>query len=182
MNGSEEKSLQDYLRRPKLGEVTVEVIKSVPDDDVEQFIIDGVESKLAEVNHDTARLLPLLPTGARALYLTWIVEAEVMNGGFNQLYWNGYGRYANDMVRAFEFFSAVKHAGLMREAIKVRAKERILMGALKLIGTIQAFSWSCRLSKLDPLDDRFYDITETLSSFRVPKIRSNPALFSLTRK
>ena len=181
MNGSET-SLKDYLSRPMISEVTVDLIKSASDDEVEQLIMDAVESRLSEFNYDTARLLATLPIGVRALYLTWVVEAEVENGGFNQLYWNGYGKFANDMVKAFEYFAATKHAVLMREAIQVREKEKFLMGFLKLIGNLHAFSYSCRWSKLDPLDDKFYDIPEKLSSLRVPKIRSNPASFALTKK
>ncbi len=55
-----------------------------------------------------------LPTGVRALYLTWTVEAEVNNGGFNRYYYNTDDRFAADAVVAFEYggLSAHTHGAL----------------------------------------------------------------------
>jgi hypothetical protein len=110
--------------------------------------------------------------------VTWGVEAEVNNGGFNQYYWNSTGQFSDQAVAAFEFFSAHEHAELMREANAIRAEEKAKMDKFKDEGTVEAFSESYQVSELGPLDDRFYKIDESLSTLRIAKIRSEPALFS----
>ena len=110
--------------------------------------------------------------------MTWGVEAEVNNGGFNQYYWNPSGQLAGQAVDAFKFFSAHKHAELMREANKIHAAEKESIRKLKDKGTSEAFSESYDVTKLGPLDDRFYKIDENLSALRIAKIRSSPALFT----
>ncbi len=119
-----------------------------------------------------------LPAGVRALYLTWTVEAEVNNGGFNQYYYNTDNKFASDAVGAFEYFGATEHAVLMREANAIRAGEAATLKKFKDRGTIEAFSESYEHSKLGPLDDRFYKLRENLSQLRVARIRATPEQFS----
>src|SRR5260370_12205079 len=119
-----------------------------------------------------------LPAGVRALYLTWTVEAEVNNGGFNQYYYNTDNKFASDAVGAFEYFGATEHAVLMREANAIRAGEAATLKKFKDRGTIEAFSESYEHSKLGPLDDRVYKLRENLSHLRVAHIRATPEQFS----
>jgi Domain of unknown function (DUF4375) len=180
------KSAGDILyKHPKIKYMTLENIKSAADKDVDQQIMDCIEYRLSELSYDTNRLLNNLSPAAGYLYLTWLVEGEVNNGGFNQYFWNGYGDYANEAVKAFEYFGAVEHTKVMCLAIKIRNKENILMSFLKLlsilIGKIKAFSYSCQISKLDPIDDLFYELKEDLSSLRLQKIRHSPESFIIKK-
>lgn len=158
-------------------QLTPEILSSIQDEELEQVIVDHVFDKMA-ANYDKEReVLSELPQGARAMYLTWIVEAEVNNGGFNQYYWNSSGKFASEAVGAFEFFSAIKHAGLMREANQIRSLEAAQIERLKEQRSLEAFSESYKVSKLGPLDDRFYKLDENLSALRIARIRSSPELF-----
>jgi hypothetical protein len=60
----------------------------------------------------------------------------------------------------------------MREANRVRAAEANAITKYQDQGTIEALSASYDESKLGPLDDRFYGLTENLSAMRVAKIRA----------
>lgn len=100
------------------------------------------------------------------------------NGGFNQYYFNTDGAFASDAVAAFEYFGAREHAGLMKEANAVRAAEAAEMAKFKARGTIEAFSESYEHSRLGPLDDRFYKLTENLSQLRIARIRQKPDEFA----
>jgi hypothetical protein len=153
-------------------------LRSIPDADVEQAVVDYVSSQLDGDEDHEAQILKGLPAGVRATWLTWIVEAEVNNGGFNQYYYNTDGRFASEAVAAFEYFGAKEHATLMKEANAVRAAEAAEMRKYKDKGTLEAFSESYEHSKLGPLDDRFYKLKEDLSQLRIARIRQKPEDFS----
>jgi hypothetical protein len=160
--------------------LTPEILKSIPDDEVEQAVIDYVSAKIGDDYDHEVQIVSKLPIGAQALYITWWVEAEVNNGGFNQYFWNSSGQFADQAAEAFQFFSAHEHAALMREANSVRAMEAEKMKKYKDRGTTEAFSDSYKESQLNPLDDRFFGMKEDLSALRIAKIRSSPEFFSGT--
>ena len=177
-SGSVGSALREFEHRKIHTTLSPETLASIPDDKLEQAIVDYAAAKLEGHDEDEARLVNDFPEGVRALYLTWVVEAEVENGGFNQYFWNTEGRFSEQAVRSFEFFGAVKHADLMREANGVRAKEASTIEKFKQKGTMEAFSESYEASQLGPLDERFYHLDEDLSRLRIAKIRANPILFS----
>lgn len=170
-------AIDEFKNRTIYDHLTVEVLASIPDSEVEQAIVDYVDTKLDDEHAVERQIVAALGPGIRALYITWWVEAEVNNGGFNQYYWNSAGRFADDAPAAFEYFSAQQHADLMREANAVRVVEAAAIQKYKDKGTIEAFSASYDESKLGPLDKRFYALTENLSALRIAKIRSSPREF-----
>ena len=105
--------------------LTPEILKSIPDDQVEQAVIEYVDEKIGDDYDHEVAIVAKLPIGTQALYITWWVEAEVNNGGFNQYYWNNAGKFADQAAEAFEFFSAHEHAALVREANSVRARANL---------------------------------------------------------
>lgn len=160
------------------GRLDPAALRVMPDADVEQAVIDYVISKLEGKEDHEAEIVAGLPSGVRATWLTWIVEAEVNNGGFNQYYFNTDGQFASDAVAAFEYFGAKEHAALVKEANAVRAAEAAEMAKFKAQGTLEAFSESYKHSRLGPLDDRFYKLTENLSQLRIARIRQKPDEFA----
>lgn len=169
------KIIDEAQNRPIYAALDVTTLTGLAEERLEQAIIDFVDAKLtARGEHqDRAAVLATLPAGIRALYLTWAVESEVINGGFTRYYWSWLGQLADEAVTAFEFFAAHKHAHLMREANRARTEENVPTGTLKDHETIEA-CWSPRLYTLE---ERFYNLDESLSSLRLAKIRSEPLLF-----
>jgi hypothetical protein len=172
------KSLDDFANRAIYRTLSPQILASIPDDKLEQAVFDYAVSKLEGHDEDEANIVNKFPPGVRALYVTWEVEAEVNNGGFHQYYWNAAGRYSKQAVEGFEFFGAVKHAALMREANTIRAKEIDALSKFRKEDTSEAFAKSSEASHLGPLDERFFTLDEKLSLLRVAKIRSMPAAFS----
>lgn len=170
-------------RLPRQG-LCVELLESTPDEDLTELVFNCL-SDLWErkYGYDTDRLLASLPAGARCLYLTSMVEGQVLNGGYAQLYKNGYGRHAEDFVHAFDYFSAVKYASLMREANKVYRKNRLLIWIFSgrtgyfLLHLFQRNLLPSKLPELEDLDDQFYAVEGELDAFRIAKIRSDPGSF-----
>jgi hypothetical protein len=171
-------SMEAFKSRKIHAELTPEILASIADDAVEQAVIDYVSTKIGDDYDHEIQIVSKLPIGAQALYITWWVEAEVNNGGFNQYYWNSAGQFADQAAEAFEFFSAHEHAALMREANSVHAMEAETMKKYKERGTMEAFSDSYKESKLGPLDNRFFEMKENLSALRIAKIRAMPEFFS----
>jgi hypothetical protein len=159
-------------------ELTPAILASIPDQDVEQAVFDYVTAKIGNDYEHEVAIVAKLPTGAQALYITWLVDGEVNNGGFNQFYWNASGQFTDQAAEAFEFFSAHEHAALMREANSVRAMEVGKMKKFKDRGSLEAFSESYKESQLRPVDDKYYALKEDLSKLRIAKIRSMPDFFS----
>jgi len=172
------KSLEDFRNRRIYRELSPSVLSGIADDNVEQAIADYAFQKLEGQSEREREVVAGFSPGVRALYVTWLVEAEVSNGGFNQYYWNSSGSYAGEAVEDFEFFGAKKHAELMRDANRIRSEEAATMKEYRRRGTLQDFSDTYTVTKLGPLDKRFYKIDENLSALRIAKIRSSPALFS----
>lgn len=178
VDDSIKKSIDEFDRRTIYKSLDPKILAGIPDENLEQALVDYVITKLDQQYEKEKEILASLPKGVRALWLTWVVEGEVNNGGFNQYYWNTNDHFAADAVEAFRYFSATEHALLMEEANRVRSQELETIQRFKDRDTLKAFSESYEESKLGPLDDRFYALKENLSALRIAKIRSAPELFS----
>jgi len=171
-------SVKAFANRKIYARLDPSTLRSIPDSDVEQAIFHYVTSKLDGHYDQQGEIVRRLSAGVRATYLTWILEAEVNNGGFNQYYFNTDGEFALEAADAFQYFGASEHAALMREANSVRAAEATEMAKFKKKGTLEAFSESYEHSKLGPLDARFYKLSENLRQLRIARIRQMPEQFS----
>lgn len=170
------KKVAQRLREPQVcGSLDEVSLATLADHEIERAIIDHVDRRIAgrSGDDDEVGIVNALPPGVRALYLSWTVEAEVINGGFVRYFWNWAGQLATEAVTAFEFFSAREHAALMREANRVYAEEcgtTYVTDGRELIDAYE--SWRLQL-----LEDHFHQLDESLSALRIGKIRSAPQLF-----
>jgi hypothetical protein len=171
-------SLEEFANRRIYTRLDPTILRSIKDADIEQVVFDYAASKLEDNYERESQVVSALPPGVRALYLSWVVEAEVNNGGFNQYYYNTDSKFSSQAVEAFQFFGATEHAALMREANDIHAKEATQMAKFKDAGTLEAFSESYEHTKLGPLDERFYKLVENLSQLRIARIRQTPEQFS----
>lgn len=152
------------------------ILAAIPDDKVELAIVDYVHTKLEDRFVDEAAIVAALAPGVRALYLTWGVEIELINGGFSRYYRSTASHFAQEAVDAFELFGAHQHAGILREANRIRAEEKA-NGEPKNEPRVESFFEPHRMSRMHWLDDHFYKLGESLSALRVAKIRAEPELF-----
>ena len=83
---------------------------------MEQTIIDGIYRLISMSRDGELNAVEELSPGQRALYVTWLVEGEVNNGGFNQFYFNSSGQFSGMAVDGFRLFGANKFADLMQRA------------------------------------------------------------------
>jgi Domain of unknown function (DUF4375) len=171
------KTLDEFTNRTRYQNLDVSTLESIADEKVEQAIIDFVGSKIDDNYAREKEIVEQLSPGVRALYVSWWAEAEINNGGFNQYFWNSAGQFANLAPASFEFFDARAHAALMYEALLIRQAEAETMKTFKSKDSLEAFSESYKHTKLNPLDQRYYKLSENISALRVAKIRQHPELF-----
>jgi hypothetical protein len=156
----------------------IAILRAIPDADLEMAIVDYVGTKLKDNYDRDVEIVGALAAGVRATYLTWVVVAEVQNGGFNQYYFNTDGKFASEAVIGFEYFGARELAALMMEANSIRASEAAEMAKYKEQGTWQAFEESYKRTDLNHLDARLYELYKSLSPMRIARIREMPEEFA----
>jgi hypothetical protein len=106
--------------------------------------------------------------------VTWLLEAEVNNGGFSQFYYNSSGQLADLGEEAFKTIGASKFADLVGHAHVVYNE---IKDDLKKYndGTIESVSKSYEGNPLNDFDNKFYKLykEELLNEIKIRFIREN---------
>lgn len=159
-----------------ISKLNVEQIKNLKDESIEFDIHDSIISQFNQEEWNDSEIIPKLSKAQQAFYITWEVESEVNNGGFNQFYFNSSGQWADKAVNAFLFFGATKHADLMDRANKIYHKIKPDLDKAN-DGSLENFSKTYKDNPLNALDDEFYKIGEPLQQMRIKYIRQHPEEF-----
>ena len=171
------KSFEGFKNRKIYKQLTPEILASIPDDKLEQAIIDYVVQKIVGRHDQEAEIIRGMSVGIRATHSTWVVDGEVKNGGFNQFFWNSSRQYAVDAVAGFNLFGLPALARIVERATEVHQKEETRLAKFKQRGSLEAFSESYKENPLNSLDDEYYEAAKNLSATRVAFIRKHPELF-----
>jgi Zn-dependent protease len=154
-------------------------LRELPDDRVEGAVVEQMVMLLASYQGDWARLRDEVPSGALTVYSTWLLEAEVTNGGFLQYFWNVDRASAQEALASLQTIEARKHAALMQKAISVDSIERPGREMLMENGGWDAFFLATERTQFGELDEEFNRLDQTLAPLRVRFIRENPETFLL---
>ena len=170
-------SIRKWEARPRYGTLDPGTLAAIPDDLLEQAIIDFVLDFRASPDDRCVALLGTLPPGFAAVYTTWWLDAEIANGGFHQYFWNTAGAYV-DLVRVgLERLQAPEHLDAFDQAVHVAGvQSKPDLRGLTPRAELEAFSASARSGAFDHLDSRWHALGE-LGKARVDFIRRHPALF-----
>ncbi len=154
-----------------------QILESIPNDKLEQAIRDFIALKIdKDWAHDVQKV-PSLGPGFSAVYFVAIVEAEVNNGGFNQLFWNS-GREAVVHAKAgADLMELHELSRVLEEALQVEEKERHKMARFKQVGTMEALMESYDEVSFEAVDDQLLALSSTLEGAIVLFIRKHPHLF-----
>jgi len=173
-----ERSMAEFKSRKIYDDLTREAIAEIPDAKLEQAVIALVTRRIERAKGGAAReVLADLPGGFMVVYSTWVVEAQVSNGGFNQLFWNSSGRLAKDAVAGYDRMGLTALARLVDRAIATNQKDAMRLEKLKREGTLEAFSRSYDQRPYEALDQEFYAGDKEVSPARIAFIRTHPELF-----
>jgi hypothetical protein len=155
-------------------------IDAATDDEVDRLIFDALGKQLGWVGakHDLDSVRRMSP-GLRMLWSTDILDGEIHNGGFNQLFWNHNDLYAADAIEGFRLIGADEHARLVVDALKLFEEEWPRLEAFYTEGTIEAFSESYKETGLNRLDDQWLSQGLDFHAKRLACIRAHPEEFVL---
>lgn len=173
-----EKSIEDFNNRPVHKNLTVQIIDSTNDEELLQLIFNNLSDKLPDDYDKEFKTVTSWNKSRQAIYVIWLLEGEVNNGGFNQFYFNSSGEFAELLPDALELVGAKKFANLM-----LRANSTYLTENDKITehqdGTIEGFSKSYEDNPLDEYDDEFYELydVENLNDLQIEYIRANKSEF-----
>lgn len=171
------RSLEEFDNRTIYRALDPDILASIPDDKLEQAIVDYVVTKIGDDWDNMREIVDGLPDSFRGFYATWWLEAEVNNGGFNQYFWNPYGYWAEDAIAAFQDYGAGEYAELTKKAVTLFLSEIEAHKEFRELGTLEAFSESYKHTELGDLDSQFWEIKQELSRLRIAYVRQNPEKF-----
>jgi len=170
------RSLDAFLNRRIYTALDPMILAAIEDGRLEQVIVDYVVGRAEAQGVEVADLLPQVDLAFTHVYATWITEAEVFNGGFNQYFFNSNGRLAPEAAAGYAAIGAPEREHIVRTAM-----QRVLENSASLAPawsqrTLEAFSASYELEIFGDLDQAFYALedVENASKLRVAFIRAHP--------
>ena len=137
----------------------VEVVKNKPDDLV-YILVDGVMNR-STAGASTYETVLALPEFLRHFYTAWLLEAEVMNGGLEQYFWNPSGKFAVEAAEALQTLGLIDLAEIFKAAIVAQMDAEPEWRPLRNDGSLEAFSASYSLDILGDIGVRFDRIYDT---------------------
>ena len=157
--------------------LTPELLAGLSADEIGDAIVQHVHLRVAgEWGHE-ARVIRSLPTGVQAIYATWLVDAEVNNGGFNQYFFNSSGQYAGEALAGYELLEAEEYAAVMRSAIATFEIDRQRLAPYYEAHTLESFSESYRHTGLGEVDQRYYALGDRIYHRWAVFVHGHPEAF-----
>jgi hypothetical protein len=141
--------------------LTPELLASLSADEVADAIMQHVHYRVAGSWGREAPIIRARPAGVRAIYTTWLVDAEVNAGGFHQYFFNSSGQYAGDALAGYELLGAEEYAAIMRAAIATFEIDRDRLGTVEADDP-ETFAVSPALAALREIDQRYYALGDRI--------------------
>ena len=166
---------------PRFRVLTPELLEALATDEIGDAIVHHVAIHMGRNPARAPETLRAMPAGVQAIYTTWLVDAEVNNGGFNQFFFNPSGQYAGDALVGYELLGAEDYAAVMRAAIAIREIERERMAPFYEAETVEALSESYAHTELEDADQRYYALGDRIYDLWAQLVRERPDLLMRPR-
>lgn len=111
--------------------LTPELLAALSADEIGDAVVQHVHLRVAGAWGREAPIIRSLAPGVRAVYTTWLVDAEVNAGGFRQYFFNSSGQYAGEALAGYELLQAEEYAAVMRSAIATFEIDRQRLAAFE---------------------------------------------------
>jgi hypothetical protein len=172
------KSIEAFKNRPIYKELTEQIIDTTSDDNLLQVIFDNLSEKQPTDYEKEYETVMNWNKPRQAIYMIWLLEAEVNNGGYNQFYFNSSGQFYKHLPDALKLIGANKFADLTKRANDTFERENPKITQHQ-DGTLEGFSKSYDDNPLNKFDEEFYDLykTENLQQIQVDFIRKHKTEF-----
>ena len=89
-------------------------------DDIVFAVVDDLLGRIQGLQDGAVvEFVRSLTAGQQTVWTTFIVvDGEVNNGGFNQLFWNSSTSYVEDAIKGYQLIGADEHLRLLQEAVR----------------------------------------------------------------
>lgn len=163
---------------PDFLELTEKKIDDTPDSLLVQLIFDNLYDKLDGQCFKKYETITNWNIYQKAIFFIWLFEAEIINGGFNQFYYNSSFTFYSDVPQALNLVGAYKFSDLAKEANYVFENEYQKIRQTQN-GTLVGFSNSYLNNPLSKFDDVFFELYnyENLDKLQVNFIRKYKSSF-----
>jgi hypothetical protein len=158
--------------------LTPELLASLSADEIGDAVVQHVHLRVAGAWGREPQVIRALAPGVRAIYATWLVDAEVNNGGFNQFFFNSSGQYAGDALAGYELLGTEEYAAVMRSAIATFEIDRERLRPFYEAHTLASFSESYRHTGLSEVDQRYYALGDRIYHAWAVFVRDHPDAFA----
>ena len=149
--------------------ITRELLASTADDDLERLLTNYV----LDLQKNDPDKLDSLPVGIQDVFIIASLDADVVNGGFNQYLFNS-PAFAIDAPSAFRNFGLHDAASLAEQALQrfdSRVRER--HAAARAAGTMEAFMATYQDDPFTTLNKRYWASSEHWRVQRIAYIRQH---------
>lgn len=172
------KSVEDFKNRPIHKKLTEQIIDTTSDNNLLLAVFDNLSEQQPEDYEKEYQTAMSWNKPRQAIYMIWLLETEVNNGGFNQFYANSSGQFYKHLPEALKLVGADKFADLTKRANDIYEKENAKITKHQ-DGTIEGFSKSYEDNPLSKFDDEFFEIykSEDLQQIQVDFIRKHKTEF-----
>ena len=141
--------------------LTPELLASLSADEIAEAIVQHVHLHVAGAWGREAPIIRSLPPAVRAIYTTWLVDAEVNAGGFHQYFFNSSGQYAGDALSGYELLGAEEYAAIMRSAIATFEIDRVRLASFETEDP-ETHADSAVHAVLREIDQRYYALGDRI--------------------
>jgi hypothetical protein len=157
--------------------LSADELAEIPESELESRLFEAISQRIESDSRELVESVRKLPKGQRMHYVTYVLENEVHNGGFDQFFTNSSGSYARMAVPSLDLIGAKKHAKLMRRAIAAYARQEPDQKVFKVDKTVKKYLETYKDADLGKLNSEFYEMADQLSKLRIKYIREHPDEF-----
>jgi hypothetical protein len=162
-------------------ELSLELLAALPDEELEQAILDYIFGKFTDARNAEMRLKIILnmSSGFQMFWFAWQLLISVTHGGFNEFFYNGSPEVTSQTLQYLEMIGAAEYYELLQQAMEAHQEEmrNPVMQELYSQQTLKGYSESYRISSLKEFDEAFINLGFRLHETLVQYVRLNPAKF-----
>ena len=123
---------------------------------------------------ETTEHLDRIGSEARLVYLLWCFDGEILNGGFDQLFFNSLGDHCFEILDSLCEVGALVSSKLLRKAMTWFPESRPSPDREERWRQLEPFREDVKYEEaLNELDDKFYEYEDNLAELLHTYVRDN---------
>ena len=160
----------EFRPPPTIDRLLPEAVAAIADTDLEHALIAYVTAHAA-IKGDRPSHLANWPLAIQVWYVAWVLDAEVLNGGFNQFFFNRPEWLVSAAPAALTAVGAPDAAKLIARARALLDSHASTLEAAREAGTLEAFADTYLQQPFAELDRLYSEGAEQWRSTRIQYLR-----------